>query len=44
MHPPEAYRPAKRSDAAKYQCHSFETLHVEKLGHNERLKIRWALA
>ena len=43
MHPPEAHGPANRSDGAENECHCLEILHVEKLRHNERLKIRWAL-
>ena len=43
MHPPEAHGPANRSDGAENKCHCLEILHVEKLCHNERLKIRWAL-
>jgi len=29
MHPPKAYDPAQRSDAAKYQRHCFEVLHIK---------------
>jgi hypothetical protein len=29
MHPPKAYDPAQRSDAAKYQRRCFEVLHIK---------------